>query len=141
VGGKNDGPGHGNDNGAAVGVDAGGNVYVAGSSLGPTSDLDFVTIKYNSSGLITTARTIAEDQVLANKIAIYPNPAHDFFKLELPADNTYDITIIDATGRSVFEEKNMLAQSQINCEKFPNGIYFVKAKNDEKLFIEKFVKH
>ena len=138
---KYDGPGHGNDNGAAVGVDAGGNVYVAGTSLGTTSDLDFVTIKYNSSGLITTARTVAEDPVLTNGIAIYPNPAHAFFKLELPGDHTYDITIIDETGRRVFEEKNMRAQSQINCETFPNGTYFVKAKSDEKLFIEKFIKH
>jgi uncharacterized delta-60 repeat protein len=141
---KYDGPGHGNDNGAAVGVDAGGNVYVAGTSLGKTSDLDFVTIKYNSSGLITTARTVAEDQLttnLTNKMAIYPDPAHNFFKLELPGDNTYDITIIDETGRMVFEEKNMRSQSQINCEKFPNGIYFVKARSVEKLFMGKFIKH
>jgi len=141
---KYDGPGHGNDNGAAVGVDAGGNVYVGGTSLGKTSDLDFVTIKYNSSGLITTPRTVAEDQVTTNltdKITIYPDPAHNFFKLELPGDNTYDITIIDETGRRVFEEKNMRSQSQINCEKFPNGIYFVKARSAEKLFIGKFIKH
>jgi len=72
---------------------------------------------------------------------IYPNPAHDFFKLELPGNNTYDIIIIDETGRSVFEEKNMHAQSQINCEKFPNGIYFVKARSDNKLLVEKFIKH
>jgi uncharacterized delta-60 repeat protein len=141
---KYDGPGHGNDNGAAVGVDASGNVYVGGTSLGKTSDLDFVTIKYNSSGLITTASIAGEDQVttdLTNKFAIYPDPAHNFFKLELPADNTYDVTIIDETGRRVFEQKNMRSQSQINCEKFPNGIYFVKARSDEKLFIKRFIKH
>src|SRR6478672_9092372 len=55
---KYDGPGHGNDNGAAVGADGAGNVYVAGTSLGKTSDLDFVTIKYNSSGLITRANAV-----------------------------------------------------------------------------------
>jgi uncharacterized delta-60 repeat protein len=139
---KYDGPGHGNDNGAAVGVDGGGNVYVAGTSLGKTSDLDFVTIKYNSSGLTTTARNVAEEQVItSNKIVIYPNPAHDFLKLELPGDNTYEITIIDETGRTVFEEKNMRAQSQINCEKFPAGSYVVKARSSERLYIDKFIKH
>src|SRR6185436_7196098 len=56
---KYDGPGHGNDNGAAVGADARGNDYVAGTSLGKTYDLHFVTIKYNSSRLITTAHTVA----------------------------------------------------------------------------------
>ena len=141
---KYNGPGNGNDNGAAVGVDGAGNVYVAGTSFGKTSDLDFVTIKYNSSGLITAARTVAEDQVttnIINKIAIYPNPAHDFFRLELPGDNSYDVNIIDETGRRVFEGKNMRPLSQINCEKFPNGIYFLKARSNERLFIEKFIKH
>jgi hypothetical protein len=141
---KYNGPGNGNDNGAAVGVDGAGNVYVAGTSFGKTSDLDFVTIKYNSSGLITTARTVAEDQVttnIINKIAIYPNPAHGFFRLELPGDNSYDVNIIDETGRRVFEGKNMRPLSQINCEKFPNGIYFLKARSNERLFIEKFIKH
>jgi len=140
---KYNGPGNGNDNGAAVGVDGAGNVYVAGTSFGKTSDLDFVTIKYNSSGLTTTARTVAEDQVtnVINKIAIYPNPAHNFFRLELPGDNSYDVNIIDETGRRVFEGKNMRPLSQINCEKFPNGIYFLKARSNERLFIEKFIKH
>jgi len=36
---------------------------------------------------------------------------------------------------------HMRSQSQINCDKFPNGIYFVKARSDEKLFIGKFIKH
>ena len=140
---KYNGPGNGNDNGAGVGVDGAGNVYVAGTSFGKTSDLDFVTIKYNSSGLTTTARTVAEDQVtnVINKIAIYPNPAHNFFRLELPGDNSYDVNIIDETGRRVFEGKNMRPLSQINCEKFPNGIYFLKARSNERLFIEKFIKH
>jgi len=140
---KYNGPGNGNDNGAGVGVDGAGNVYVAGTSFGKTSDLDFVTIKYNSSGLTTTARPVAEDQVtnVINKIAIYPNPAHNFFRLELPGDNSYDVNIIDETGRRVFEGKNMRPLSQINCEKFPNGIYFLKARSNERLFIEKFIKH
>ena len=141
---KYDGPGHGNDNGAAIGVDGSGNVYVAGTSLGSTSDLDFVTLKYNSLGQVTTAHIVPEELntngAINNIIAIYPNPAHNFFKLQLPGGNTYDITITDVTGEKVFEERNMKAQSQINCEKFSSGTYFVNARNNEKTFTEKFVK-
>jgi uncharacterized delta-60 repeat protein len=38
------------DQGTAVGVDAGGNVYVTGSSTGTGTGLDYTTIKYDSSG-------------------------------------------------------------------------------------------
>ena len=39
-----------NDEGKAITVDASGNVYIAGSSDGPTGGSDFLTIKYNSDG-------------------------------------------------------------------------------------------
>jgi hypothetical protein len=46
-----DGPAHGDDVGAAIAVDASGNVYVTGFSFGlPTAEQDFVTIKYDADG-------------------------------------------------------------------------------------------
>lgn len=43
---------NGDDKGIALSVDAGSNVYVTGWSESATSNLDFVTIKYNSSGVV-----------------------------------------------------------------------------------------
>lgn len=45
------GPGNGEDVGASIATDAFGDVYVAGSSVGNGSNFDYVTIKYNSSGV------------------------------------------------------------------------------------------
>jgi len=45
-----DGPGHGEDGGNGLLVDASGNVYVTGGSHGVGTDFDFATIKYNSNG-------------------------------------------------------------------------------------------
>lgn len=45
------GPGNSSDEGRQVAVDASGSVYVIGNSNGGSSSLDFVTIKYNSSGV------------------------------------------------------------------------------------------
>ncbi len=45
------GPGNGEDHATSLAVDAAGNVYVTGYSLGSSSSYDFATIAYSTSGL------------------------------------------------------------------------------------------
>jgi uncharacterized delta-60 repeat protein len=46
-----DGPGNADDDAVAITVDASGNVYVTGWSIGSGASQDYATIKYNSSGV------------------------------------------------------------------------------------------
>jgi hypothetical protein len=130
------------DVGTAIGVDTLGNVYVGGASTGKGTAWDYTTIKYGSSGtLIATApgnNTITN--AIKEVIKIYPNPTHNFLSLQLPAENIFDVTITDITGRQVFKQKNIQSQSQINCSAFPKGVYFLKAASNDKTFTEKFTK-
>ena len=45
------GPASDDDAATAVAVDAWGNVYVTGYSVGSATDFDYATVKYNSSGV------------------------------------------------------------------------------------------
>jgi len=45
------GPGNGTDSPNSMKIDNKGNVYITGQSVGNGSDLDYVTIKYNTSGI------------------------------------------------------------------------------------------
>ncbi len=47
-----DGPASSFEEGRALGLDASGNVYVTGRSRGTTSQADYATLKYNSSGVV-----------------------------------------------------------------------------------------
>lgn len=63
------------------------------------------------------------------KIAIYPNPSHDFFRIETGGcDKNFDVIIHDAAGRKILQ-MNDVRNGGIVQHPLPAGTYIVIIKN------------
>lgn len=62
-------------------------------------------------------------------LVLYPNPGNGFFHIKNTGEDTYKLTIRDATGRIVYEGGQILAKNEnqeINLQHLSNGIYFAE---------------
>lgn len=74
---------------------------------------------------------------------ISPNPVSDQLQIfnELGTKGSSDITIFNAQGQKVFEEKNWAGiDYQLNVSQYPTGTYFLKIDNPKDSFFAKFIK-
>ncbi len=72
---------------------------------------------------------------------LYPNPSNGQFVLQLNGyeNNTFDLTIINATGQIVYSKSlgvnnNGFIES-FNVENIPAGLYNLKLMNDKSSFV------
>lgn len=73
-------------------------------------------------------------------IKISPNPSNSTFTIQLPTQQTFQLKVIDITGRNVYENKNATGTVTIDASGFSSGIYFVKAVNQRTVLTGKVVK-
>ncbi len=62
----------------------------------------------------------------SHSLSVYPNPASHSFTVSLEQQN-FDLEIKDAKGTTIFQTKDIVGKTEINCAKFPEGIYFLRA--------------
>ncbi len=85
-----------------------------------------------------TNSSVAEIELQLN---IYPNPANDFFTIEIPSPEIKQIKIFDVQGRILFTQSDISnSRMIIDCSAFDAGIYFVEMKMGEKILREKILK-
>ncbi len=87
---------------------------------------------------LTTTNTIVYEPT--EQLYIYPNPAKDNLNVMLPQNNSLTLSIYSIEGK-LMEQKIIRQNSNIDVSEFPNGMYFIQAKNqDGKIFTSKFIK-
>lgn len=110
-----------------------------------TSDYNALSLKFLKNLCSDTGGTIQPsgiNSVMAeNLFSIYPNPAQDYFIVELLSQTlqNFDVTVYDITGRKMFEQRNVMKQTSINCSAFTRGIYSVRIKNKTNSFFDRFI--
>jgi hypothetical protein len=65
-------------------------------------------------------------------VKVYPNPAKDFFTIELPEEKT-DMKFVDISGRIIIKQNNLTGKANINCQNIAHGIYFLQLTNQNVL--------
>ncbi|MBI5324527.1 MAG: T9SS type A sorting domain-containing protein [Ignavibacteriae bacterium] len=86
--------------------------------------------------------TDVKEQEQKNEIKIEPNPASDEFRLKFhsPIETTVQLSIFDLLGNCVLSQALQSTEGtnekNINCEKLPQGYYYVKININE--FVQTF---
>ncbi|MEM6802339.1 MAG: T9SS type A sorting domain-containing protein [Bacteroidota bacterium] len=89
--------------------------------------------------------TSIDEEDLIKTVKLYPNPSRGLFTVEATelTEQMIQITVIDISGRVIFETKEQALAGEINTRinlaAAPAGMYFVKVQQGEKLAIEQVV--
>ncbi|MFY9310365.1 MAG: T9SS type A sorting domain-containing protein [Bacteroidia bacterium] len=100
--------------------------------------------KWGLNNAIEDSTICLSDNIDENKIAfvlkVYPNPTNSTCTIQLPRQQSFNLRVLDITGRNVYENKNASNTVTIDASDFSSGVYFVKAVNERTVLTGKVVK-
>jgi hypothetical protein len=80
-----------------------------------------------------------EDNVVANALTIYPNPASDMLYISAEAGNVVgSISIVDMYGKRILQKKGDC--SSINISGLASGVYLIQMNVNDDVQIKRFIK-
>ena len=69
---------------------------------------------------------------------IYPNPAHGIFTIDGIEDKS-EIIISDVTGAIIFYRADVFGKVEVDCSRYPAGVYFLTVTSGNKRMVRKIV--
>ena len=110
-------------------------IFVEVTDVNGCKSIDQIEITVdNSSGL-------NNNLWLENRINIFPNPNNGFFQIKLNEKVALPIQLemIDLNGKFIFGLEKNETLFDINVKNLPKGIYFLKIKNQQGVFLGKII--
>ena len=102
---------------------------------------DWSPVKHFTTGQGSGVEKIAT----TNQVNIYPNPAKNYFYIELNSDTegAAKISVLNMVGQEVISENMQLLNGnnikQLNTSLLSNGVYFIKVNNNGNIITRKMV--
>lgn len=90
------------------------------------------------SKMVETGNKVFAEEILFNKIRIFPNPASDFVVVEGLTDNA-QVRIFNLHGKLIVTRENF-GNGALNIQQFETGVYLVEIKNRQQKTTLKLVK-
>jgi hypothetical protein len=117
----------------------------------PTESGDYSVVVSNANGCEATSEEIlvtvvaTEEESGFEKMAILPNPFHDFFLLQLQSNQAlrFEMTLTDAKGQTILKEQlnaNGFFEKKYQLPNIPAGLYFIAIKNEQGEWTEQLVR-
>ena len=114
----------------AITIDSSNNKWI-GTAMGGLA-------VYNEDGAQVS---VEENQILQSNIHVFPNPASDYFSIDVPPSmDIFEIEMMNLQGIIVFCRKNFDAQNKINISNLSNGLYLLRLKTDKGSMTTKLIK-
>ena len=80
-----------------------------------------------------------EENQQTNGIAISPNPASDFIRINNEKEADLAIEIFDMAGKRVYKDSFNQIENEIKTAGWNRGVYFVKASDERSTFTQKVI--
>lgn len=120
-------------------------IFNTSNSLIPGMDIRGITIDINNNLWVTTndgglgfygvSTSIKNSTV--NHFSVFPNPSNGEFKIEYKS--AFNLTICDITNKIILNKNVNDNSVQIDLKNFGSGVYFIKIKDNDKVFFEKLI--
>lgn len=98
----------------------------------PITFCDTVRITSNGGGTVGIS-----EKDLAKSINVFPNPSTGKINLVSAIANVEAISVYNAIGEIVFEDKKTSLKNELDLTTLPNGVYILKAKTEAGIVTKK----
>ena len=97
-------------------------------------------IQSDFDGTQTVSKIVTAYVDQRKSLIVHPNPANEYFVVEMPWHVNYSLYITDLNGRRVLEKSEMNSGSKIDIETLSKGIYFLYITADDQVYFQKLIK-